>query len=70
MIQVFCDSCGKEIRRAARGANYVTELGYELCMPCKDSLVHHTSKEMMRKDGFQLKTYETVYRETLRRMCK
>jgi hypothetical protein len=70
MIQVICDSCGKEIRRAARGANYVTLLGYDLCMPCRDGLIHQAGKETQRKEGYQLKTYETVYRDTLRRMCK
>jgi hypothetical protein len=70
MIQVLCDSCGKVVRGAARGSSYVTMLGYDLCFPCRDSLVHQVGKATMREGGYQLKTYESVYRQTLRRMCK
>ena len=70
MIQVLCDSCGKVVRGAARDASYVTLLGYDLCFPCRDSVMRQAGKAAMREGGYQLKTYESVYRQTLRRMCK
>jgi len=70
MVQVFCDSCNKEIHKPSRGVNYVDVLGCDLCLPCRDILVSQTGKEMHKKDAYQLKAYRGVYEQTLRKMCK
>jgi hypothetical protein len=70
MIQVLCDSCGKVVRGAARGATYITMLGYDLCLPCRDSFFRQAGKATMREERYKLKTYESICKQTLRRMCK
>lgn len=70
MVQVFCDSCDKEIHEPSRGVNYISILGFDLCLPCRDDLVKQTGKEMRKKDAYQLRAYHGVYEQTLRRMCK
>jgi hypothetical protein len=70
MVQLFCDSCDKEIRKPSRGVNYISLLGYDLCLPCRDDLTRQTGKAMHKKEAYQLKAYNGVYEQTLRRMCK
>jgi hypothetical protein len=70
MIQVFCDSCNKEVRQPSRGVNYISVLGYDLCLPCRDDLVRQTGKEVLKKGAYHLKAYHAAYEQTLRRMCK
>jgi len=70
MVQVYCDSCNKEIRKPVNGVNYIPVLGHDLCLSCRDELVRQTSKEVHKRGPFQWKTYKTVYEQTLRRMCK
>ena len=70
MVQVFCDSCDKEIRKPSRAVNYISLLGNDLCLPCRDDLIRQTGKEMHKKEAYQLKAYNGVYEQTLHRMCK
>jgi len=70
MVHLYCDACGKEVRKPIRGGNYVAVLGKDLCLPCRDELIRQTGKEMLRRDQYQLKAYNVVYEQTLRRMCK
>ncbi len=70
MTHLYCDSCGKEVRKPSRGTNYVAILGHDLCLPCRDDLIRQTGKEMSRKDQYQLAAYHGVYEQTLRKMCK
>jgi hypothetical protein len=70
MVHVYCDGCGKEIRRASRGSNYVTLLGYELCLPCREDLLRVTGKEIMKKDAYHLKSYQGVFEHALHKMCR
>jgi len=70
MVQVYCDSCKKEIREPSRGVNYISVVGLDLCLPCRDDLVRLTGKEMRRKGNYQLRAYHGVYEQTLRKMCK
>jgi hypothetical protein len=70
MVQVFCDSCKKEIRKPSQGVNYLAVLGRDLCLPCRDDLVRQTAKEVHKRGAYQLKAYRGVYEQTLRRMCK
>lgn len=70
MVQVFCDSCDKEIRKPSRGVNYISMLGFDLCLPCRDDLVRQTGKVMHKKGAYHWKDYKGVYEQTLRRMCK
>jgi hypothetical protein len=70
MVQVFCDSCDKEIHNPSRGVNYISVIGLDLCLPCRDDLIQQTGKEMHKKDAYHLKAYNGVYEQTLRRMCK
>jgi hypothetical protein len=50
--------------------NYISLLGYDLCLPCRDDLTRQTGKAMHKKEAFLLKAYNGVYEQTLRRMCK
>jgi len=70
MVHVYCDGCGKEVKRASRDINYVTLLGYDLCLPCRENLIRQTGKEMMKKGAYHLKNYHGVFEQTLRRMCR
>jgi len=70
MVQVFCDSCKKEIRKPSQGVNYVSIVGLDVCVACRDDLVQQTSKEMHKRGAYQLKAYHGLYEQTLRRMCK
>jgi hypothetical protein len=70
MVAVYCDSCKKEIRKPSQGANYVTMIGLDLCLSCRDDLIKQTGKEMHKKGSYQLKAYRGVLEQTLHRMCK
>jgi len=70
MVQVFCDSCKKKVKEPSRGVNYVSELGLDLCLSCRDELVLETGKALSRKGAYLLKDYRGVYEHTLRKMCK
>jgi hypothetical protein len=50
--------------------NYISLLGNDLCLPCRDDLIRQTGKEMHKKEAYQLKAYNGVYEQTLHRMCK
>jgi hypothetical protein len=70
MVLVYCDSCKKEIHKPAQGVNYISVVGLDVCVPCREELVKQTVKEMQKKDSYQLRAYHAVYEQTLRRMCK
>ena len=70
MVQVYCDSCKKEIRKPSQGVNYVSIVGLDVCIPCRDDLVRLAAKTMRQKGSYQLKAYHGIYEQTLRRMCK
>ena len=46
MVVVYCDSCKKEVRKPSQGVNYVSIVGLDVCIPCRDDLVRQTGKEM------------------------
>jgi hypothetical protein len=70
MVLVYCDSCKKEIRKPAQGVNYISVVGLDVCVSCRDDLLKQTAKEMQKKASYQLRAYHSLYEQTLRRMCK
>ena len=70
MVQVICDSCKKEIRQPSQGVNYVSIVGLDVCIPCRDDLVRQAGKAMRKKGSYQLKAYHGIYEQTLHKMCK
>jgi hypothetical protein len=70
MVQVYCDSCKKEIRKPSPGVNYLSIVGLDICLSCRDDLVRQTGKVMHKPDSYQHTADHGVYEQTLRRMCK
>jgi hypothetical protein len=70
MVLVYCDSCKKKVPEPSRGVNYVTELGLDLCLSCRDDLIKQTGRTLGKRDAYRLKDYRGVYEQTMRRMCK
>jgi hypothetical protein len=69
MVQLYCDSCKKKVQKPSRGVNYVSELGFDLCLPCRDELLVETGKEVRRRGAYKLKDYHAVYARILRKKC-
>ena len=70
MVELYCDSCGKKVPRAARNVNYVTLLNKDLCLSCHGELLVSTDQAMARMENYQLKTYHEVFSKTLLKMCR
>ncbi|MBN2351060.1 MAG: hypothetical protein JXD23_00720 [Spirochaetales bacterium] len=70
MQQIYCDACGKQIKNASRGINYVTVTTKEMCLPCNAKFEEKVSTSMMSKKRYIFLDGKKILLDTLNRMCR
>ena len=70
MQQIYCDACGKVIKNASRGINYVTVTSKEMCLPCNQKFELKVSDSMFKKKRYMFLDGKKTVLDTLNRMCR
>ena len=69
MTAIVCDICKKAVPSARRDINYTVILDRDLCIPCTDSLMDTTKKQMQTRQQYLFKDYYDTLTRNLVQMC-
>ncbi len=70
MDQIFCDACGKVVKDASRGINYVTVTSKEMCLSCNKKFEEKVSTSMTNRKRYVFLDGKKTVIDTLNRMCR